>query len=353
MLLSPEQTAASRSGQSGVTPNRPPIVTPDGVPPADGAGAIPLPGMPGSFAPNPIGDGASPLRSDPFQADSSVSGTLSQPAMPSNPASLSHPIDHLTGLPLRMTSRWPTRDGALLPLPPPTEESPIPSPVPHARIRAQPGHYPVRPLDRVPPSDLLPTPDLPHLPGLPGPSYSGPVLFDGQVDGLIGDPLTRDANALPLDTPPNPEIDFPQDTLLDPPLFDAGNGDGQLDWIDLIEEYAGRATRSDIPDEPHNAPKEERSWLRVEHWRADATWLPATGNDLGWLTGYGDIVIGLPKIRGLTITPAYAYHMLEGPKQTDMPIRCTILVLKSRGCVASMPAGGCGLPGRLVFTASI
>lgn len=140
------------------------------------------------------------------------------------------------------------------------------------------------------------------------------------MDGLIGVPsLERDPGALPLDTPPNPEVDFPQSELLDPPLFEAGNGDGQLDWIDLIEEYAGRVTRSDIPAEPHNTPKEDRSWLRVEHWRADATWFPASGDDLGWLTGYGDVTIGLPKIRGLTVTPAFGIHTVSTPDRTDLP----------------------------------
>lgn len=240
--------------------------------------------------------------------------------MRSGPASLTDAIDPLTGLPLRLTSQWPRQNGAMLPLPPPTVEAPIPSPVPYARIKAEPGNYPVRPLDQVPPSDLLPTPQLPHLPGIPGPSYSGPVLFEGRVDGLVGVPsLERDPDAMPLDAPPNPDIDFPQSSLLDPSLFDTGNADGQLDWIDLIEEYAGRLTRSDIPAEPHNAPKEDRSWLRIEHWRADATWFPATGDDLGWFTGYGDVTIGLPKVRGLTITPAYAYHMVESPDQTDLP----------------------------------
>ncbi len=217
--------------------------------------------MVGSRAPDPLGFPFLP------PANAPLSGlALPQAPESAGPASLTTPIDPLTGVPLHMTSQWPQRNGELLPLPPPTLEDQIPSPVPHARIKAEPGNYPVRPLDRVPPSDLLPTPDLPHLPGLPGPSYSGPVLFDGRVDGLIGDPLTRDSEALPLDAPPNPEINFPQDTLLDPSLFDSGNNDGQLDWIDLIEEYAGRLTRGDIPEEPHDTPKEDRSWLRVEHW---------------------------------------------------------------------------------------
>lgn len=278
--------------------------------------------MPGSYAPDPTGlSGPTGVLDSPgsLTAPNSSLAPRDSATGSAGPASLSDPIDPLTGLPLRMTSLWPSRNGELQPLPPPMVESPIPSPIPHARIKASPGYYPDRPLDQIPPSDLLPTPDLPHLPGIPGPSYSGPVLFDGRVDGLIGAPLTRDPDALPLDTPPNPNIDFPQDTLLDPTPFDSGNRDGQLDWIDLIEEYAGRMTRSDIPDEPHNTPKEERSWLRIEHWRADATWFPTTGDSLGWLTGYGDVTIGLAKIRGLTITPGYAIHMLQGPARTDLP----------------------------------
>lgn len=289
-------------------------VTRDGIPPAGGVTAAPLPEMPGSRAPEAVDHPSLPPANSPLPGL-----VLPQSPGSAGPANLTTPIDPLTGVPLHMTSQWPQRNGELQPLPPPTLEAQIPSPIPHARIKAELGNYPVRPLDRVPSSDLLPTPDLPHLPGLPGPSYSGPVLFDGRVDGLIGDPLTRDPDALPLDAPPNPDVDFPQDTLLDPSLFDYGNNDGQLDWIDLIEEYAGRLTRGDIPEEPHNTPKEDRSWLRIEHWRADATWFPATGDDLGWFSAFGNVTIGLPKIRGLTITPAYSYHMFEGPKRTDFP----------------------------------
>ena len=281
------------------------MVTRDGIPPLPGTQPAPSPTLPPRIP--SVGD-----------VPNSIVPNVAAPA--NNPTRLAEPIDPVTGMPLRMTSLWPRDGERLKPLPPPMIESPIPSPIPHARIKAAPGNYPVRPLDKVPPSDLLPTPDLPHLPSIPGPSYSGPTIFEGNVDGLIEAPdLGRDPNALPLDSAPNPEVDFPQDTLLDPSLFDYGNKDGQLDWIDLIEEYAGRLTRGDIPDEPHNTPKEDRSWLRIEHWRADASWLAGSGDDIGWLTGYGDVVIGLPKIRGLTVKPSFAFHNLRGPRQTDLP----------------------------------
>ena len=145
-------------------------------------------------------------------------------------------------------------------------------------------------------------------------SRGGPVQFDGGIEVPDG----GDGMSFPTLPSADPLIPLPR---LDPPLFDAGNRNGELDWIDLIDEYAGRATRSDVPRDPALTPPHNRSWLRLEHWQADAT-IDASGSEkFGLATFYGGATIGLAKIRGITITPSVALHEALGTAKTRLEQR--------------------------------
>lgn len=113
----------------------------------------------------------------------------------------------------------------------------------------------------------------------------------------------------------DPSIPIPQ---LDPSPFDAGNRDGELDWIDLIEEYAGRATHSDITGTPANIAPEDRSWLRLAHFRAEAWYVAGSGDSLGIGAASGSVTLGLAKIKGVTIRPGVTFYKLDGPDRTDI-----------------------------------
>ena len=75
-------------------------VTRDGIPPAGGVPAAPLPGMPGSRAPEAVDHPSLPPANAPLPG-------LVLPQSPENtgPANLTTPIDPLTGVPLHMTSQ--------------------------------------------------------------------------------------------------------------------------------------------------------------------------------------------------------------------------------------------------------
>jgi len=142
-------------------------------------------------------------------------------------------------------------------------------------------------------------------------TFGGPVQFEGGIEIPDG----GDGFKFPTLPDANPLIPLPR---MDPALFDAGNRDGELDWIDLIEEYAGRATRSNIPRDPALTPPHNRSWLRLEHWHADATSAVAGSGDFGLATFYGGATIGLAKIRGITVTPSAALHEGLGTARTKL-----------------------------------
>jgi len=145
------------------------------------------------------------------------------------------------------------------------------------------------------------------------PGYSSPVVLDGRIEVLAeGSPI----DGFPGGPDARPLVPLPQ---LDPSPGMMGNGDGQFDWVDVIEEYAGRATRGDMPAEPHETAMEDRSWLRIDHWRTEATWLPGSGDRLGLFEAAGSITLGIPKVRGLTVRPGIAYDNFKGPNQTDLP----------------------------------
>ena len=191
--------------------------------------------------------------------------------LPGPVISFGEPVDPLTGLPLRMTSLADQAGSgsAAVPAPPPAAHwgrpappgTPIGGPVPFPRetdlVTGQP--------------DASILPPVRPLPILPNPSGS-PALFNGQIEFLQPG---ESAILFPTIMEGDPAIPLPQ---LDPPLFQSGNGDGELDWIDLIEEYAGRATHSDIHGVPADTPPEDRSWLRLAHFRAEAFWVAGRGD---------------------------------------------------------------------------
>ncbi|MDA1164446.1 MAG: DUF6268 family outer membrane beta-barrel protein [Planctomycetota bacterium] len=259
------------------------------------------------------------------------------------PVGLGEPIDPLTGLPLRMTSlansggsgQAPRIDDIAPAIPRPIDSPPgFPgTPSTHradtAQQRAGQTHgQPSPPGPVLRPNDLLPAlPAPPQNPLIPPSiidpfqlqelyqnrsSASGPVNFGGGIE-ILDDGSGLSFPELPQ---PNPLIPLPR---LDPPLFDSGNRNGELDWIDLIEEYAGRATRSDIPRDPALTHPQDRSWLRLEHWHADANGEAAvSSDDFGLATFYGGVTVGLPKIRGITVTPSVALHEGLGSAKTKL-----------------------------------
>ena len=264
-----------------------------------------------------------------------------------SPIGLGDPIDPITGLPLRMTSLADS-DGSgqssvirdltpTVPLPTDTRPALPGTPSTHRADTAQQraGQTHMQP---SPPGPVL-RPDV-LLPALPAPPENplipptiidpfqhkdlyqnrnrdwnnsrGPIVFEG---GIETPPDDGDSLGFPTLPRPDPVIPLPR---LDPPLFDAGNRDGELDWIDLIDEYAGRATRGDIPPEPHRTPHHDRSWLRIEHWRVDATSVADARDSFGLATFYGGITLGIPKIRGIAITPSISWHESMGTAKTAL-----------------------------------
>ncbi len=260
----------------------------------------------------------------------------------SSPVGLGEPLDPITGLPLRMTSLAnsngtgpapriaDSRSDVPFPInaPPDLPGTPSTHRADTARQRAGQTHMQASPPAPMLRPDLL-TPALPAPPQNPliPPSiidpfqhqdlyqnrdeFGGPVQFDGGIEIPDG----GDGMKFPTLPNANPLIPLPR---LDPALFDAGNRNGELDWIDLIEEYAGRATRSDIPRDPALTPPHNRSWLRLEHWQTELT-ADASGSDkFGLATLYGGATIGLAKIRGITVTPSIGIHKGLGTAKTKL-----------------------------------
>jgi hypothetical protein len=229
---------------------------------------------------------------------------------------VNEPVDPITGLPLRLTSRDRSNPLPLLQL----------QPQPQAGF-----HYDTQPgFMQTGQTPSLPVP-LPPLhqnwnsqndPGLsfagPAPGAianpqmaPGPILFQGRIESLGDDRIAQgDFDWGSLDAP------IPQ---IDPPLPEWGNGDGELDLYDILEEYGGRFTHGGIPTEPHLKHPDQRSWLRIEDWRNEITWLAGTDDDLGIASARGSI--GLAKLKGVILRPTVAAYFLSGPNQTDLPSR--------------------------------
>jgi hypothetical protein len=137
---------------------------------------------------------------------------------------------------------------------------------------------------------------------LPVPGHNPIITFDGRIEAIA----------------PNIELPIPQ---LDPILPNWGNRDGEFELYDLIEEYSGRWSRGDLPDNPHLTPPEQRSWLRIDDWRTEVSWIVANADQLGIGSASASMAFGVPKIKGLLIRPAGAIYWLNGPVQTDLPDR--------------------------------
>lgn len=258
------------------------------------------------------------------------------------PVGLGEPIDPITGLPLRMTS-LATSDGTGLapriadgtPYVPVPINAPPDRPGTPSTHRADTARTPAGQIhmQNPPPAPIL-RPDI-LTPALPAPAQSpllpptiidpfqhqdlyqnrrqfgGPVEFDGGIEIPDG----GDGMQFPTLPEASPLIPLPR---MDPALFDAGNRDGELDWIDLIEEYAGRATRSGIPRDPALTPPHNRSWLRLEHWEVDAMADLAVSDRFGLASFYGGATIGLAKMRGITVTPSIGVHRGLGLAKTRL-----------------------------------
>ena len=252
------------------------------------------------------------------------------------PVGLGEPLDPITGLPLRMTSLANSNGTGLAPrIADGTPEVPVPitaapdrpgTPSTHRADTARTLSGRMHQQTTPPPAPIL-RPDI-LMPALPAPPQNplippsiidpfqhqdlhqngGPIRFDGGIeipDGGDGFkwPTLPEANPLPRS---------------DPALFDAGNRDGELDWIDLIEEYAGGATRSDIPRDPARTPPHDRSWLRWEHWHTDLA-IDGSGSDkFGLASFYGGMTVGLAKFRGITVTPSIGIHKGLGTADTKL-----------------------------------
>jgi len=233
--------------------------------------------------------------------------------LPGPVVSFGEPIDPLTGLPLRLTSLADRNaSGSAVvdaPHPPPVRLPRQPEPQFSASPATVPFPRPPSPAFTQPDASILPP--IRPVPILPNSSGS-PALFNGQIDLLAPG---ESAILFPTIMEGDPAIPLPQ---LDPPLFQAGNGDGELDWIDLIEEYAGRATHSDIHGVPADTPPEDRSWLRLAHFRADAFWVAGSGDSLGMFAASGSVTFGLAKIKGVTVRPGATFYGFDSPTRTDV-----------------------------------
>lgn len=142
---------------------------------------------------------------------------------------------------------------------------------------------------------------------------SSPIQFEGQIESVPAGRIAHsDFDWGSLDAP------IPQ---IDPPLPEFGNRDGELDLYDILEEYTGRATHSGIPDQPHLTHPDQRSWLRIEDWRTEVTWLAGSDEEIGIASARGSLGIGLAKMKGIVLRPTGAAYWLNGPVQTDLPSR--------------------------------
>jgi len=253
------------------------------------------------------------------------------PARPSTGVPPGGAVDPITGLPLHLISRLPPtgsgQDGqspgpeAAQIAAPALRSAQIPGPVSPLPFPSKP-QVPVKrtrpPVTLLPPLPQklrdLPQPAFPNSPApvrLRSPQTSSPIDFDGWIEPLSHDrAVSGDFDWGSLDAP------IPQ---IDPPLPQFGNADGSLDMYDILEEFSGRATHSGIPDNPHLTHPDQRSWLRIEDWRTEVSWLAGTGDQLGISTARGSIGIGLAKIKGLVLRPTFASYWLNGPRQTDLP----------------------------------
>ena len=168
-------------------------------------------------------------------------------------------------------------------------------------IRQTLAHNNLRDLPVPPPfNDPLRAIQTPFTTPIPVPGPNPVIRFDGRIDPLI----------------PELELPIPQ---LDPVLGDWGNRDGEFELYDLIEEYSGRWSRRDLPDNPHLTPPEKRSWLRIEDWRTEVSWIVANANELGIGSASASVAFGIPKVKGLLIRPGGAIYWLNGPTLTDLP----------------------------------
>ena len=246
------------------------------------------------------------------------------------PVGLQEPLDPVTGLPLHMVNLsvpYGASDPTLpVTVPPatvaPSDSSgvavappPVPVPMPDsswARARAEFYNRPSpgRPNAFVHSTQTQPDVTEPGVQQQPTAPLVNPVVFEGRIE-----PIARSDSASGFSS-----FDLPIPKI-DPPLPEMGNNDGILDFYDLIEEYGGRATRSDMPAEPHMAHPEDRSWLRIEGWRMEASWLGGQDDDLGIASAHGSLALGLPKIKGVTVRPRVAAYWLDGPTSTDLPSR--------------------------------
>ena len=135
---------------------------------------------------------------------------------------------------------------------------------------------------------------------LPLPDFNPIVTFDGRIEPIA----------------PNFALPIPE---LDPAIQNWGNRDGEFELYDLIEEYAGRWTRGDLPNDPHLTPPEERSWLRIEDWRTEVSWIVANAEQFGIGSAGGNIAFGVPKVKGLLVRPGGAIYWLNSPASAGVP----------------------------------
>lgn len=258
---------------------------------------------------------------------------------------LGEPIDPLTGLPIRMTSLASSNGSGSAPaIADNTPNVPQPinapatlprAPLTHRSDNAQPAAGQIH-MQRPAPGPVLRTGVM--LPALPAPAEN-PLIPRSIIDPFQhqtlyqnrarvyspaslggGIEFSNNAGGLSFPTLPQP-IPMTPPPRRDSHLFDMGDRNSEIDWINLIDEYAGRATRSDIPLNPVFTHPQDRYWLRVDHWRADATSTVSSSSRFGLATFFADATIGLGKIRGVTITPSASLHQGLGTDRTRLEER--------------------------------
>ena len=65
----------------------------------------------------------------------------------------------------------------------------------------------------------------------------------------------------------------------------------------------------------------EQPWIVPTHWRFVGTFLPAGDNDIGLFDYDLRGAFTVPSVEGLTITPGFQMHFVDGPTRTDLPER--------------------------------